>query len=143
LKRNKKDTYIDGFELEELEKKFLELGNRAQQEMNEAVHKGAKFLEPKVKAGIPLNSKNGVHLRNTVKIKRKGKSLNGRRGKNTIGYINAVITVGDKTARYSGHVELGTERIKERRYVRNVRDKYQKEVITIVKNEFYKRIGMI
>ncbi len=130
---------IDG--LKEVIDEFTKLPEKGINAMSGAVNKGLDFLEPKIRAAIPVDdtTDDDEHLRDNLKI-RKAKGKNVKQG-------GDVYTKGSKNSDYGFHLEAGHatkkgRRIKARPFMRETTDKCAEDIANLVVDSILDGMGV-
>lgn len=130
---------IDVRDFKKLEKELLKLEDKGKSALSDASNKAGQFIQRKLISAYPINSKDNIHIRDTVKIKKA--KIDKKRT-----YQTAFVTVGSKKAPYSMALEWGKKTTKGRSkagyYVKNVTDDHGAKASEIMINVLVKRLGL-
>lgn len=126
--------YVDVQGADEAIKDLKSLEDKGKSKLLDAATEGAKFLQPKVKAAIPVNNEDDKHLRDNIQVQ-KGRQR-------TAIVQSASVIVGKRAVDYGFHVEAGTKKMTGRKFMRNTADRYSEEIANIVTQKFLDSLGV-
>lgn len=130
---------IDFGDFAKLEKELLKTQDKGKKLLSEATNTAAEFIKRKLITAYPINNKNNIHIRDTVKIKKTKVSKK-------FTYQKSLISVGSKKAPYSMALEWGKStkngKTKAGHYVEKVKDQHGQKASQIMMNILAKRLGL-
>jgi hypothetical protein len=130
---------IDFSDFAKLEKELLKTQDKGKALLSEATNTAAEFIQRKIITAYPINNKNDIHIRDTVKIKKTKISKK-------FTYQKSLISIGSKKAPYSMALEWGKKtkngRSKAGHYVEDVKNQHGQKAAQIMMNILAKRLGL-
>jgi hypothetical protein len=126
-------------DFKKLEKELLKLPDKGKSALSDASNKAGTYLQRKLITAYPVNNKNNIHIRDTVKMKKA--KIDKKRT-----YQTAFVTAGSKKAPYAMALEWGRNtkngRSRAGKYVENVKDNFGQKASEIMVNILIKKLGL-
>lgn len=126
-------------QLKDLEKKLKHLPDKGKALLSKASSKGSELIQRKLITAYPINNKNNIHIRDTVKIKKA--KIDKKRT-----YQTSFVYVGSKKAPYAMSLEWGRKtkkgRSKAGEYAKKTKDEYSDKASDIMIDVIIKGLGL-